>query len=188
MLRMPGRLRRCAAAATVLLTLPLWALGESAKSYVRFKEEYFWDRNGVWNHTPAFMAKLFFGQGWSFGWSQELDFVSGASRYIGSGATGNRIPDAVSGASKPELRHSEHPSLGYHDKGLNATASLYSSRENDYFSWSPSVSMAVDLTIATPRSGSTTPSSSTSSGPRGPLRARAEASACAAEASRCRRR
>jgi hypothetical protein len=145
MLTMSKRLRRSAACAVLLLALPQWALGESAKSYIRFKEEYFWDRNGVWNHTPAFMAKLIFAKGWSLGWSQELDFVSGASRYIGAGATGNKIPDAVSGASKSELRHSEHPSLNYHDKGLNAAASVYSSRENDYFSWSPSVSMSVDF-------------------------------------------
>ncbi|HKP95301.1 MAG TPA: DUF3570 domain-containing protein [Fibrobacteria bacterium] len=112
------------------------------------KHEYFWDRNGVWNHTPAFALKWALSRKWSFNWEQELDFVTGASRRLGMdkvGQMGDNGIDAVSGASKVELRHSENPGIAYASKGTVATASFYHSRENDYFSMSPAGSLSADF-------------------------------------------
>src|SRR4051812_23456335 len=81
---------------------------------LEIKHEYFWDRNGVWNHTPAFALKKALSRKWILGWEQELDVVSGASRRLGAdkvGRFGDRELDIVSGASKVEVRHSENPSL-----------------------------------------------------------------------------
>jgi hypothetical protein len=112
------------------------------------KHEYFWDRNKVWNHTPAFELALALSRKWTLGWEQELDVVTGASRRIGAdkvGQFGDRELDAVSGASKIEVRHSEAPSMTYSHGGTTVTGGLYSSRENDYSSLSPSGSVSMDF-------------------------------------------
>jgi hypothetical protein len=44
-----------------------------------------------------------------------------------------------------ETRYSENPSLTYSQGGLVATGSLYTSRERDYLSYSPSGSLAIDI-------------------------------------------
>jgi hypothetical protein len=113
-----------------------------------FKYEYFQDKNGVWNHTPAFLLTQALSRVFSLGWEQELDIVTGASRRIGLekvGQTGDREVDAISTASKIERRHSESPSLTYSDQGRVASASLYSSREDDYISLSPAASISFDF-------------------------------------------
>lgn len=133
--------------ALVALHPPGAAASENGSS-LELKHEYFWDRNGVWNHTPAFALKWAFARKWSLNWEQELDIVSGASRRIGldkTGLSGDRSVDAVSGASKVEIRHSENPGIAYAFKGTTATASLYSSREKDYFSLSPAGSLSWDF-------------------------------------------
>jgi len=120
----------------------------SGTDRLELKYEYFWDKNKVWNHTPAFSLTKALSRVWSFGWEQEFDFVTGASRRIGLekvGQTGDREIDAVSGASKVELRYSENPSVTYSDEGRVATASVYASRENDYVSYSPAVSLSFDF-------------------------------------------
>lgn len=112
------------------------------------KHEYFWDRNKVWNHTPVFDLVLALSRKWSLAWEQELDIVTGASRRIGAdkvGQFGDRELDAVSGASKIEVRHSEAPSLTYSHGGNIFTGGLYYSRENDYTSVSPSGSVSMDF-------------------------------------------
>ncbi len=117
-------------------------------STLEIKHEYFWDRNRVWNHTPGFALKKALSRSWSLGWEQELDIVSGASRRLGAdkvGLFGNREVDAISNASKVEVRHSENPSLTYSHKGVAIDASYYISRENDYFSQSPAGSIAWDF-------------------------------------------
>jgi hypothetical protein len=133
------------AAAVVLCAA---AYGEEGGSSLELKHEYFQDRNGVWNFTPAALFRHALSRKWSFGWEQEFDVVSGASRRLGSdkiGPFGDRELDAVSGASKVETRHSENPSLTYAHKGVTATGSFYSSRENDYFSLSPAGSVSWDF-------------------------------------------
>lgn len=119
-----------------------------AGNTLAFKHEYFWDRNGVWNHTPAFSFNWALSRKWSFNWEQEVDVVTGASRMLGAdkvGPFGDRKLDAVSGASKVETRHSENPGIVYSHKGVVAGASFYHSREPDYFSLAPAASLAWDF-------------------------------------------
>ena len=130
------------------MLLAIAASAEEGGSSLAFKHEYFWDRNGVWNHTPALALKWVLSRKWSFNWEQELDIVTGASRRLGAdkvGQFGDRPLDGVSGASKLEMRHSENPGLAYSHKGVVAAASFYHSRENDYVSMSPAVSLAWDF-------------------------------------------
>jgi hypothetical protein len=136
----------CAAGALSFAAIPCAAAGTGSR--LEIKHEYFWDKNKVWNQTPAFSLTQALSRVWSLGWEQEFDFVTGASRRIGLakvGQTGDREIDAVSAASKVEMRHSENPSLTYSDQGTVASASLYSSRENDYVSWSPAGSVSFDF-------------------------------------------
>lgn len=134
-------------------------------SHVTLKHEYFWDANQVWNHTPVLELVYGLGRKWSFGYEQELDIVSGASRRLGSAMDlaekmNNSFPssqdpasnqfidlgaDATSGASKVEIRHSENPSLTYSHEGTVVSGSLYSSREDDYNSLAPAISVAYDF-------------------------------------------
>ena len=130
----------------LLALCPILALGNESGSSLEVKQEVFYDRNQVWNFTPAFGLKLALSRVWTLLWEQELDLVSGASRRLGSGNVGPLgNPDGVSGASKVEFRHSENPGLSYSHKGLVASASVYSSRENDYFSLSPAGSLSMDF-------------------------------------------
>lgn len=141
-----GAISRFLLCAVVLAAPPAYASGSG--SHIEIKQEAFYDRNGVWNLTPTFALLLALSRKWSFGWEQEFDVVSGASRRIGSdkvGQFGDRELDAVSGASKIEIRHSENPSLTYAHQGLTATAAFYSSREDDYFSIAPSGSVSMDF-------------------------------------------
>jgi hypothetical protein len=138
-------MRRIAACA---LSLSVGLASAGTGDRLEIKHEYFWDANGVWNHTPAFSLVKSLSRVLSFGWEQELDVVTGASRRIGLdkvGLTGERAIDAVSGASKIETRHSENPSLTYSDEGRVLTGSFYYSRENDYVSLSPAVSASFDF-------------------------------------------
>lgn len=133
-----------------LAVLSAWETPRAAEGggTLQLKHEYFWDRNGVWNHTPAFSLDWILARKWSFTWEQELDIVTGASRRLGAdkvGLTGEGGVDAVSGASKVEIRHSENPGITYASKGVVASASLYASRENDYSSLAPAVSLAWDF-------------------------------------------
>ena len=132
--------------AVVLSVSPSYASGSGSR--IEIKQEAFYDRNGVWNLTPTFALLLALSRKWSFGWEQEFDIVSGASRRIGSdkvGQFGDRELDAVSGASKIEIRHSANPSLTYAHQGFTATGAFYSSREDDYFSMAPSGSVSMDF-------------------------------------------
>lgn len=147
MLRRGGFRRKVRMAALCVLSLAAAAAGADGDK-LEIKHEYFWDKNKVWNHTPAFSLTKALTGFWSLGWEQELDVVTGASRRLGSekvGQFGDREVDAVSAASKVEFRHSENPSLRYSNQGNIITASLYSSRENDYVSWSPALSVAFDF-------------------------------------------
>lgn len=140
---------RLAPALWACLILPSTrATATESGSSLEVKHEFFWDRNGVWNHTPAFAFRQMLSRKWSLGWEQELDVVSGASRHLGSdntGPFGNQELDAVSGASKIEVRHSENPALTYSHKGTSLSGSFYYSREDDYISRSPGISWSRDF-------------------------------------------
>ncbi|MEO6096636.1 MAG: DUF3570 domain-containing protein [Fibrobacteria bacterium] len=117
---------------------------------VDLKYMYYWDRNGVWNHTPALAYFRKFASVWKFQWDQEVDAVSGASRRLGLRNIGRLADndlkvDAITGASQQEFRHSEQATASYSNAGRNASASLYFSDENDYRSYSPSVSGSWDF-------------------------------------------
>jgi len=155
MLRHPFRRGRGIRVVSVLLLLslalvPTESPAAGAGSSLDLKYMYYWDRNGVWNHTPAlvFLQKL---PGWfSLRWNQELDAVSGASRHLGLRKVGRlgdneKALDGITGASRSEIRHSEQGTLAYARDGREASASLYYSDENDYTSLSPSVTASVDL-------------------------------------------
>jgi hypothetical protein len=125
-----------------------WVHSSGSENQVSIKHEYFWDRNGVWNHTPVLDLVLSLSRKWKLAWEQEFDVVSGASRYIGADKIGTFTgsdPDEVSGASKVELRHSENPSLTYAHQGFSLSGSLYTSHEVDYASWAPSVSVSYEF-------------------------------------------
>lgn len=131
------------------LPVPVASEGESDQG-VDFKYMYYWDRNKVWNHTPAIAYFRKFASVWKFQWDQEFDEVSGASRRLGLRNIGrlgdNDLKiDAITGASRRETRHSEQATLAYADQGRTASASFYFSDENDYRSYSPSVSGSLDF-------------------------------------------
>lgn len=124
---------------------PGWAAEGSA---LELKNEVFWDRNGVWNVTPALVFRKLLSRNWALTWEQEVDVVSAASRRIGSdrvGPFGDRELDGVSGASKIEIRHSENPILTYSHRGLVASGSFYYSQEDDYISRAPAASLSMDF-------------------------------------------
>jgi hypothetical protein len=111
---------------------------------------YFWDRNGVWNHTPALAFFRKIASAWTLRYDQELDYVSGASRRLGLrniGRLGDHDLelDGISGASRREFRHSERAGAAWERDGRAASASFYFSDENDYTSYSPSVSGSLDF-------------------------------------------
>lgn len=133
-----------------VFTFSTHAFASEAEQGVDIKYMYYWDRNDVWNNTPAINYFKKFADYFKFTWDQELDVVSGASRRLGLKNIGilggNDVNvDAVSSASKSEFRHSEQATLGYANKGRNASASFYFSDENDYRSYAPSASASIDL-------------------------------------------
>ncbi len=117
---------------------------------LEMKYLYYWDKNGVWNHTPAFSFFKKLSSSLKLNWDQELDMVSGASRRLGWNKIGilgdNQIKlDGMSSASKREIRHSEQATLAYSRQGRNASASFYYSDERDYRSYSPAFSVSWDF-------------------------------------------
>ena len=115
-----------------------------------FKYMYYWDRNDVWNHSPVFSWVKSLTGAWKFRWNQEFDVVSGASRRLGLRNIGqqgdnNLNIDAISGATRREVRHSEQATASYADQGRSASASMYFSDESDYTSYSPAVSASWDF-------------------------------------------
>lgn len=147
------KLRRAALGGLALLlsgaaVAPVMAADDG--SSLDLKYMYFWDRNKVWNHTPAFtwIQKL---PGYlRFKWTQEFDAVTGASRRLGLRNVGrlggnDTLLDGLSGASRREIRHSEQPALEYSNRGTVASGSFYYSHEHDYTSYSPAVGLARDF-------------------------------------------
>lgn len=148
-----GRLFSWTAGALVLaasLSVGASASGPGSGNGLDFKYMYYWDRNGVWNHTPtlAFFHRL---PGFlKFQWNQEFDAVSGASRRLGLRNVGrlgdhDQVLDGITGASRREIRHSEQATLSYGNQGRAASGSFYFSDENDYTSYSPAASGAWDF-------------------------------------------
>lgn len=132
------------------LALPGPARAVEGVSGLDLKYMYYQDRNGVWNHTPAFAFFRRLSSLVRFQWNQELDAVSGASRRLGLGNTGQLGDhaaqlDGVSGASRREIRHSEQATLAYGNQGRAAAVSFYFSDENDYRSYSPAFSASWDF-------------------------------------------
>ena len=114
------------------------------------KYMYYWDRNGVWNHTPAISLWKSLSRTLSLRWNQEMDLVSGASRRLGMRNIGREgdnqlVLDGISGASKREVRHSEQAALHFAEEGRTATASFYFSQETDYTSYAPAVAASWDF-------------------------------------------
>jgi hypothetical protein len=140
----------CALGLLALLPASTRAEGSAADQGLDMKYMYYWDRNGTWNHTPAFAYFRKLAERWKFQWDQELDVVSGASRRLGLKNIGrlgdNDLKlDGISGASRREIRHSEQAAFTYADQGRNASGSFYFSDENDYRSYSPSLSGSLDF-------------------------------------------
>lgn len=139
--------------ATTLCLLAAWPSAPRAAESdqgLDLKYMYYWDRNGVWNHTPAFAYFRKLASAWKFQWDQEVDVVSGASRRlglknIGRLADNDQKLDGISGASRRETRHSEQATFAYLNQGRNAAAAFYFSDENDYRSYSPSLSGSWDF-------------------------------------------
>jgi hypothetical protein len=141
-------LAACLAASC--LFSPRAARGEEADQGLDFKYMYYWDRNDVWNHTPALRYFKKIASAWKLQWNQEFDVVSGASRRLGAWNVGrsaghDSVLDAITAASKREVRHSEQATVAYARQGRAASASFYFSDENDYRSYSPAVSGSWDF-------------------------------------------
>ena len=139
-----------ATALVVTAVLPSTPRAAEADDGVEFKYMYFWDKNGVWNHTPAFAWMHKLADAWKFQYDQELDYVSGASRRLGLRNIGRLNDndlnlDGVTGASRRELRHSEQASLAYAREGRTASGAFYFSDEKDYRSYSPSLGGSMDF-------------------------------------------
>ncbi len=137
---------------TLLFIFGLNFLTQASESEqeLNFKYMYYWDRNQVWNHTTGIELIKKLSTFWKFGWNQEFDAVSGASRRLGWNKIGilgdNQLKlDGLSGASKREVRHSEQPSFTYANAGHVASAAFYFSDESDYRSYSPSFSGSWDF-------------------------------------------
>lgn len=116
-----------------------------------FKYMYYWDRNGVWDHTPALAYLKRLASDWSLKWQLELDAVSGASRRLGLRNVGRQgdnilVLDGISGASRREVRFSQKATVARHGReGRAAYGSFYTSFEDDYTSLAPSVGGAWDF-------------------------------------------
>jgi hypothetical protein len=146
----PGRRALAALLALVTLALPSAARAAEGDQGVDFKYMYYWDKNGVWNHTPALSFFRKIAAAWKLQYDQELDYVSGASRRLGLRNIGtlgdhDQLLDGISGASRREIRHSEQVTAAYSREGRAASGSFYFSDENDYTSYSPSVSGSLDF-------------------------------------------
>jgi hypothetical protein len=144
-------LKRLAAGMAILLaaSLPNQPAAREGDG-LDLKYLYYWDRNGVWNHTPAIALVKSLAGAWKFRYNQEVDAVSGASRRLGLRNIGRQGDnhlnlDAISGASRRELRHSEKAGLAYAGPGRTASASFYYSDENDFTSYSPAVGGSWDI-------------------------------------------
>jgi hypothetical protein len=136
--------------AAVTLMLPTAPRAAAGDQGLDFKYMYYLDEDGAWNHTPAlsFFRKL--ASAWKLQYDQEVDYVSGASRRLGLYNIGrlgdNDLKlDAISGASRREIRHSEQATAEYSDQGRVASGSLYFSDEKDYTSYSPAFSGSLDF-------------------------------------------
>lgn len=144
--------RGLAAALCALVTcvLPTESRAADGGQGLDFKYMYYGDKNATWNHTPAFSFFRKLASSWKLQYDQELDYVSGASRRLGLrniGRLGDNDAklDAVTGASRREIRHSEQATAEYSREGRVAAGSFYFSDENDYTSYSPSVSGSLDF-------------------------------------------
>jgi hypothetical protein len=147
----PHRPLAAALLALVTLTLPRLARAQESDQGVDFKYMYYWDKNKVWNHTPALSFFRKVAAAWKLQYDQEVDYVSGASRRLGlrniGRLAGNDLKlDGLSGASRREIRHSEQATATWLGaEGRTASGSLYFSDENDYTSISPSLSGSMDF-------------------------------------------
>lgn len=148
-----GSLLSWTAGALVLagsLSMSAFASGSESGNGLDFKYMYYWDRNGVWNHTPTFAFFHRLPGFFKLQWNQEFDAVSGASRRLGLRNVGrlgdhDQVLDGITGASRREIRHSEQATVSYGNQGRAASGSFYYSDENDYTSYSPAATGAWDF-------------------------------------------
>ena len=120
---------------------------ESGTSYLELKYEYYTDRNDVISHTPVISLKKYITDEWSLSYDQEIDAVTGASRFIGNPVntvSNSSEIDGVSGATY-EIRTSENLNLTYENQGTVFSSSFYMSHEADYTSYAPGISIAQDF-------------------------------------------
>ncbi len=138
-----------------ILSTPFASGGENS---VELSYEYFIDKNQVICYAPILDFTYFFTEFWSVSYEQEIDAVTGASRYAGysqddqiasdatSGATHQLSPlDGFSGATKAEVRYAENLSISHSDQGRILGAGFYMSHEDDYTSYAPSVNISWDF-------------------------------------------
>jgi hypothetical protein len=150
MLNQPPRFIAAVLLASVTLALPGAPRAAEGDQGVDFKYMYYDDKNGAWNHTPAFSFFRKLASSWKLQYDQDLDYVSGASRRLGLrniGRLGDHDAglDAITGASRRETRHSEQASVAYSKEGRVASGSFYFSDENDYTSYSPAIAGSLDF-------------------------------------------
>lgn len=150
-------LRRPVAILTVSVLLAV-SVRASEGDALETKFEAFHDRNDVTALSPIFELRKTIARSLSVMWEGQMDAVTGASRewgLNGSGQvdakTGASVKlDGVSGASQkeesePEFRWGSRLGLTWSRNGRVFSGSLYASTENDYKSFSPSISGSWDF-------------------------------------------
>ncbi len=103
------------------------------------------DANGVDDDLGALLFVKKLAGGFACQWEQTLDAVSGASRALGKDLRGEPRPgdyDAVTGASPiAETRHASRGAFVYAGHTVGGSLGFYYSREDDYVSAGPSLSL-----------------------------------------------
>ena len=136
----------------------------AGESHLDLKTNIYYDNNEVWSQAPSLKLEVAVSERVSLGWMQEVDAVSGATRFltssshravdgvsgatVGSGTTTdqkNLWVDAISGATVAEIRTGEEFSARYDDEGRGAAVHFAMSHENDYSSYAPGATLFWDL-------------------------------------------
>ncbi|MGL1935960.1 MAG: DUF3570 domain-containing protein [Fibrobacterales bacterium] len=140
----------------LLIVAPLFASGSENSLDLRY--HFYTDKNQVTAYTPVLALTKWLDELWSVSYEQEIDAVTGASRSLGY----NRLNtvskdetlkpsepdspiDALSGATKPEVRFSESFNVSRNNQGDIIGLGFYMSHEPDYTSYSPSINVALDF-------------------------------------------
>jgi hypothetical protein len=159
----------------IAIAVPLFASGGGATFDAKVNR--FTDNNGVWSKAAEWSLNLPLDENkeWTVGWDQEVDAVTGASRFLGSkdpmaeaanasildaipredGRSGASVASnvpvdgttgaTVNGGRKVELRASESFKAGFSREGRGGGLVFAMSHESDYVSYAPGAYLSWDF-------------------------------------------